>query len=180
MSIGSGNSGSSGSSGTPGTAGAPPAIDTRAGFHRALLWGAASAIGDGARRIVWVDADFDDWPLDDAGLLDPLTAWLKLPMRQLVLLAARYDGVPRRHPRFTAWRRDWGHAMQTLQAPAEMAEGLPTLLLDDRRTCVQLIDRVHWRGRSSLDARTRLQWHDSIDVVLQRSEPAFAATTLGL
>ncbi|MCY7316525.1 MAG: hypothetical protein LH480_13150 [Rubrivivax sp.] len=159
---------------------AVPAIDSREGFQRAVLWGMTTALASGARRITCVDADFDAWPLDEPAWLEPMAAWLRLPMRQLVLLAARYDSVPRRHPRFTAWRRDWGHAVQTLQAPAEMADNLPTLLFDDRRTCVQLIDAVHWRGRAGVDARTRLQWHDTVDVVLQRSEPAFAATTLGL
>ena len=157
-----------------------PSIDSRSAFQRALVWGVTTAVAAGARRITCVDTDFEHWPLDDAALLAPLTAWLKLPQRQLLLLAAHYGHVPRRHPRFTAWRRDWSHAVQTLQAPEELARTLPTLLFDDRRTSVHLIDPLHWRGRAADDARTRLLWHDRIDVVLQRSESAFAATTLGL
>jgi hypothetical protein len=38
---------------------------------------------------------------------------------------------------------------------------------------------VHWMPSSSC-SRARLLWQEKIDVVLQRSEPAFAATTLGL
>jgi hypothetical protein len=43
-----------------------------------------------------------------------------------------------------------------------------------------LIDSEHWRGRAALDVRTRVLWAEKIDVVLQRSELAFAVNTLGL
>ena len=127
-----------------------------------------------------MDKTFEDWPLDDPVLLQALTDWLRLPLRRLVLLAASYDTVPQRLPRFTGWRRNWAHAIQTLQAPAEFAADLPTLLLDDRKVSVHLVDAVHWRGRAAADARARLLWQERVDVVLQRSEPAFAITTLGL
>lgn len=158
----------------------PPSIDSREAFGAAVRWGFEAAIAQGARSICCVDADFEHWPLDDPGLLDGLTAWLRLPQRRLVVLAARYDEVPRRLPRFTGWRRQWVHAIQTLQCPQEFAAELPTLLLDDRSISVHLIDAVHWRGRASTEARTRLLWQEKVDVVLQRSEPAFAVTTLGL
>jgi hypothetical protein len=156
----------------------PPAIDTRAGFVAALQWGIDHAVAQAARRIVCVDADFAEWPLDS--FTAKLTPWLRLPQRRLVLLARHYDEVPRRWPRFTAWRRDWAHAIEAWQ-PAEGHEGdLPTLLLADARLSVQLVDAVHWRGRASLDARQARVWSEEIDVVLQRCEPAFAVSSLGL
>lgn len=157
-----------------------PVIDTRESFAAALRWGFAHALTEGARSLVWVDPSFEHWPLDDASVLQSLTQWARLPGRQITLLAARYDEVPRRHPRFTAWRKDWAHVIQALQAPAEFAADLPTVLLDDRKLIVELMDAVSWRGRAALDAQMRLLWQEKIDVVLQRSEPAFAATTLGL
>jgi hypothetical protein len=157
-----------------------PVIDTHAAFVAALHWGFASATEQGARCITCVDPDFGLWPLDDAALLQCLTAWLRLPQRRLVLLAAHYDEVPRRHARFTAWRRDFAHAIQAWQAPEEMAATLPTLLLDDRTLSVQLIDATHWRGRASLDLRTAHLRRERVDVVLQRAQPAFAVNTLGL
>lgn len=160
--------------------GAAPRIDSREAFADGLRWGFAAALADGARSITCVDPNFELWPLDDAALLDSLTAWLKLPQRKLVLLAASYDEVPRRQPRFTGWRVHWAHAIQALQCPQEFAAELPSLLIDDRRTCVHLIDPVHGRGRADRDARSRLLWQEKVDVVLQRSEPAFAVTTLGL
>ena len=158
----------------------PPIIDTRESFQAALRWGFEHAAADGARCITCVDASFEHWPLDDAGLLEGLTAWAKLPQRRLVLLATRYDEVPRRQPRFTAWRRDWAHALTALQSPQDFAADLPTLLLDDRKTSVHLIDALNWRGRAGVDPRARMLWQEKIDVVLQRSEAGFAVTTLGL
>ena len=159
---------------------AVPLIESRESFAAALHWGFETAIENGARCITCADPNFDAWPLDDAALLQRLTAWLRLPQRRLVLLAANYDTVPRRLPRFTGWRRDWAHAIQALQAPQEFAFDVPTLLIDDRSVSVHLLDPLHWRGRAAVDARSRLLWQEKIDALLQRSEPAFAVTTLGL
>ena len=105
---------------------------------------------------------------------------MRLPQRRLVLLAAEFAAIPRRHPRFVAWRRDWAHAIDTLRAPEELAKGLPCALLDDRDLSVQLLDPVHWKGRAALDARTAHLLREQIDVVLQRSEVSFPVNTLGL
>ncbi len=159
---------------------APPAIDSRAGFRAALLWGFRSAFADGARRIVCADAAFAEWPLEDAGLLAGLTAWLKRPQRQLVLLAAHYDELPRRCPRFAAWRADWAHAVAAWQAPPDLSADLPCVLVSDGAVSVHLIDPVHWRGRASRDERVAHEWRDGLDAVLQRCEPGWAVRTLGL
>ena len=158
----------------------PPRIDSRESFSAALRWGFDRAFANGARCIICSDPNFEAWPLNDPALLQQLTAWLRLPQRRLVLLAASYDSVPRQSPRFTTWRRDWAHAIQALQPQPELALDLPTLLIDDRNVSVHLIDPLHWRGRAADDAHTRLLWQEKIDVVLQRSAAAFAVTTLGL
>ena len=158
----------------------PPRIDSRESFDAALRWGFETAVANSARCLTCVASSLEDWPLDDPALLDRLTAWLRLPQRRLVLLAATYDGVPRRLPRLTGWRRDWAHAITALQPPPEVAADLPTLLIDDRSVAVHLIDPVHWRGRAAEDVRARLLWQEKVDAILQRSEPAFAVTTLGL
>ena len=158
----------------------PPGIDSRDAFSAALRWGFDRAIVNGARCITCSDPTFEAWPLNDVALLQQLTTWLRLPQRRLVLLAASYDTVPRQLPRFTAWRRDWAHAIQALQPQAEFLADVPSLLIDDRHVSVHLSDPVHWRGRASEEARVRMLWQEKIDVVLQRSEAAFAVTTLGL
>lgn len=157
-----------------------PAIDSPASWRAALVWGLQQALAADARTLTAVDADFAEWPLDQAAWLEPLTAYLKRPGRRFVMLAAHYDEVPRRHPRFTAWRRDWVHAMQTLQAPQEFAADLPALLLDDRALRVQRLEGDAWRGRAELDGRSRWLAQERVDVVLQRAQAAFAITTLGL
>ena len=106
----------------------PPRIASREAFADGVRWGVAAAVADGTRQLVFVDPNFELWPLDDTAMLDTLTQWLKLPQRRLVLLAAGYDEVPRRQPRFTAWRVHWAHALQCLQSPQEFAASLPTLL----------------------------------------------------
>ena len=164
---------------------APPPIDSRSGFADALRWGFERAMHGGgpasrSRRIVCVDPDFAEWPLDASELHRELTAWLKGGARQLVLLAASYDEVPRRHARFLAWRRLFTHAVFPFAAPEDVAASLPTLLFDDDGTLVRLIDPVHWRGRASTDLRSAVPWREQVDAVLQRSEAAFPAQSLGL
>jgi hypothetical protein len=128
----------------------------------------------------WVDADFSDWPLDDPALLQALTDWLRLPQRRLLLLAADYEHLPRRHPRFERWRVDWTHAVEAWTPPPELADRLPRLLLDDGPVCVQLFDAQHWRGRAETDQRAASLCRQEIDAVLQRSETAFPVRRLGL
>lgn len=157
-----------------------PVIDSRSAYVAALRWGFEQAIAGGARRIVCVDPDFAEWPFDDPGLQASLTAWLKQPARRLVLLAHRYGELPRSQPRFVAWRRLWAHAIEAWSPQDGDPVELPTLMFDDQRISVHLIDRVHWRGRAEIDARAARLWGERVDAVLQRSEPSFAANTLGL
>jgi hypothetical protein len=158
----------------------PPLIDTRASFTAALRWGFQAALAEPARRIVCCDALFADWPLDEPALLQALTRWLRLPQRQLVLLARSYEELPRRCPRFDAWRVDWSHAIEAWVAPDEMASDLPSVLVSGGSISVQLIDRMHWRGRAAVDARSAGQWRQELDVVLQRSERGYPPKALGL
>lgn len=158
----------------------PPAIDSRASFAEAVRWAFAQAIARDARRIVAVDRDFVDWPLGDTALLEQLTGWLRRPQRQLVLLAANWEDVPRRHPRFMPWRRTWAHALAIWQQPDGLDRDLPTWLLDDDALLLRLFDRERWRGRVEFDERATRLHRDEIDAVLQRSTPALPATQLGL
>lgn len=162
-------------------AGALPVLDSPRSASLALRWGFMQALSEQARHIHCVAPRFDaSWPLDDAELLQSLAAWLKQPGRRLVLLAASFDEVPRQLPRFAAWRAPWVHAIHALRAPAESAASLPSVLFDDRRVCVQLMDPTSGRGRASLDAREPLIWAERLDAVLQRSTPDMALNTLGL
>lgn len=166
---------------TPESTGSPPsALRSRADFHAALRWSLDHALASRSRRLTWMDPDFAIWPLGDPGLLQALTHWLKLPQRRLVLIAHRFDAVPRLHPRFVAWRRDWSHAIDAW-APSEGVEvHMPTLAIDDDRLCLQVFDSTHWRGRLSFSEQDVRQWRDEIDALLQRCEAAFPVHQVGL
>lgn len=159
---------------------APPTITSRSEFVAALRWGFTQAIARQARCITCVDTNFADWALDDPALHAELAAWLRLPMRRLVLLASDYEDLPRRQPRFVAWRAHWAHAIEAWSPQPGDAPELPTLLVDDGPLSVHLQDARHWRGRAERDARAARLWRDRIDAFLQRCEPAFAVNRLGL
>jgi hypothetical protein len=158
----------------------PPRVDSREAWQAALLWGFTRAMAGPTRRIICVDTDFDEWPLNASELHRELTVWLRKPQRQLVLLAAHYDRVPQRHPRFMSWRPAWAHAVAPFAVLPEWADTLPSLLLDDAGTLVHLLDPLQWRGRASTDARSAQVPREQVEVLLQRAETAFPAHTLGL
>jgi hypothetical protein len=159
---------------------AEPVIDSRAGFHAAIAWGLEQAVAQQARRIICADHDFADWPWEHQASLDLLGVWLRLPQRRLELLARSYELLPRRAPRFHAWRRDWAHAIDARQVPVDWPGDLPTVMVADVAVSVHLIDAVHWRGQARLDGRTARRWCEVCDVVSQRSEASFPVRTLGL
>jgi hypothetical protein len=166
---------------TPDTPPTLPDISGPEDFAPAVCWAIRTAIPEGARTVTAVDIAFgENWPWDDAALRSAVAGWLRLPQRRLVLLAANYDEVPRLHPLFVQWRRDWAHAIAPFVAPEELAYTLPTVVFDDRRVSAVRLDAVQGRGRASLEPRMRLVWHEKVDALLQRSSPGFPVTTLGL
>ena len=156
-----------------------PLIRSRADFAAAVVWTVHGAVAQGARHIVFTADAFADWPLDEAGLLDSLAAWLRLPMRRLSMLGRDFESVRSQHPRFIAWRRDYSHAVEPWSPPDEMGQ-LPTLITSDTALSLQLVDAVHWRGRVSADERKAHLLREQVDAFLQRSERSFPVHHLGL
>lgn len=150
----------------------------RADFAAAVQLAMAHAADTGERALFFVDADFSGWPLNDTALLDALTRWAH-PQRRLTLLAHHFDEMPRKHPRFVAWRRTWSHLISCRAAPEVDASEVPTLLLAGARS-LQVIEKTHWRGRWLVDESEQRTWAEVVDAILQRSEEAFPATNLGL
>jgi len=155
-------------------------IDSRSGFTAAVHEALDLALARRARRMLWVDTDFADWPLDDPALLHKLTGWLHLPRRQLVLLASDYEVLRRGRARFVACYRLWSHAIAAFGPAEDDANQLPCLLLADASVLVQLLDKPRWRGWLSTEATTLRVARERTDALLQRSESAFAVTTLGI
>lgn len=162
---------------------APPLdarIDGRASFRDAVRGVLVEAAARGWRELRFCDPDFAGWPLDDAVVLAALDAWLG-PQRRLVVLAARYDEVARRHPRWTAWRGIRTHVVTCRQvADGVPAADVPTLLLAPGECALRLLDRVRHRGVvTTLGTETAAARID-FDALLQHSFEAFGPTTLGI
>lgn len=131
------------------------------------------------RDLTLVDADFSPWPLDDPAVVDALTRWIQLPARRLRLVALRFDLVERHQPRFAAWRKPFAHALECL-APTEVdPTDMPSLLLLDSQ-CLELLDRERWQARWSSGRRTCVLQRERVDALVQRCEPAWPVTVLGL
>lgn len=155
-------------------------IESRADFVGAVHDTVGLALTRATRRMVWVDADFAAWPLDEPAFLQALTHWIRLPQRHLVLLAADYDDLRRRRARFTDWVRLWSHAVTCVSPSHDEVAELPCVLLAEGAGLVHLLNPVHWRGWATSDAVQQHGWRERIDAFLRRSTPAFPVTTLGL
>jgi hypothetical protein len=166
----------------PESAGAPPdyaKITTRGEYHQALRDAFAQAAALRCREIFMCDEHFADWPLNEAAVVENFTRWAS-PQRKLTVLARHYDEIARLHPRWVAWRRTWGHAIEC-RANHELESGqLPTLLLIPGLLTLKLVDAVHYRGSVSRHAGDAVLARELLDSVLERSEEAFPATQLGL
>lgn len=158
----------------------PREITTPAEFADAVQESFEAALARETRTLLWVDPDFVRWPLDRPGLIEGLGAWLRRPGRRLTLLGGRFDRLERAHPRFSQWRVHWMHAIDAREPSDLPGEDLPTLLLDDGPTVLQLWDRELPRGRAGQDAAAAATARDRIDAPLQRSIPAWASKPLGL
>jgi hypothetical protein len=156
-----------------------PPIDGRRAFARGVRLAIERAADDRVRALCFADPDFTDWPLSDPGVLQALSRWAG-PKRELLILAHHYDELVLRHPRFVAWRRTWAHLLHCRAAP-ELAPGeLPSLLLGSPRASLQRLETHTSHGRWLTSEEEWRTWREVVDAVLQRSEEAFPAHTLGL
>jgi hypothetical protein len=154
-------------------------ITSRGEFHDALKLALTNIAAVGCREVFFCDADFLDWPLSDAVVIDCLTEWAR-SHRRLTLMASQFDDLARRHGRWVEWRRRWSHLVECRVNNDLEVGKFPTLLLAPGLVMVRLVDRVRYRGSVSRDAADLLQHRETLDAVLQRSEASFPVTTLGL
>lgn len=131
------------------------------------------------RDITLVDTDFSPWPLDDAAVVAALTRWILLPGRRLQLVGARFDVVQRDQPRFAGWRKPFAHAVECLTPTEVDPSDVPSLLLMDAG-CLELLDREHWQARWTSERRAWVLQRERVDALVQRCEPGWPVTVLGL
>ncbi len=153
-------------------------IDGRSDFTQALRRSLAQAMRDRERELCFVDPDFEIWPLDDAEVLESLSAWARLPQRRLLMVGSRFEVIPRLFSRFATWRGTFAHVVEAFATGVEPSQ-VPTLLLAGPSS-LMLADRLRWRGHALSTDKEVADWREVVDVLLQRSEPGFGANTLGL
>ena len=79
-------------------------FEGRQAFAQLVRDALACAAREGWREIILSDPGFADWPLGERAVAQSLQAW-SAGGRRCVLLARRYDEVPRRHARFVTGAR---------------------------------------------------------------------------
>ena len=132
----------------------------------------------GWRELILCDADFADWPLGERAVVEALEAWARAGQR-LTLLARCYDAVERHHPLFVNWRRQRAHQLECRGIPKADALAMPSVLWSPD-WALQRHDVLRSSGVCGAEPQRRQRLRELLDGWLERSSPAFAATTLGL
>jgi hypothetical protein len=95
-------------------------------------------------------------------------------------LAQHYDEIVRKHPRWVNWRRQWSHVVECRAFEEVESGAMPSMFLAPGVVTVRLFDPENYRASVSTEVADAVRAKEALDVVLQRSSEAFAATTLGL
>jgi hypothetical protein len=147
----------------------------RSEFAELVRQGFAAAAAQGWREIIICDATFEDWPLGERVVAQSLNDWAASG-RKLTMLAQDYAEVTRRHARFVIWRRTWSH---TVECRGHASGDLPSIFWSPG-WAFERLDLVHSTGVAGSEAGRRVALKERLTEKLQRSSPAFAASTLGL
>ncbi|MBA2675512.1 hypothetical protein [Ramlibacter sp.] len=161
-------------------AGALPSgrFEGRDAFQQLVRDALAAAAREGWRELVLCDADFADWPLGERAVVESLNAW-STAGRRMVLLARRWDEVPRTHPRFVAWRRTWAHVIEAHGCASADPLELPSALWSPAWV-MERRDPLRCNGFCGAEPERRVQVRETLQEWLRKSSVAFPATTLGL
>ena len=136
------------------------------------------AAEQGWREIIICDPSFEDWPLGERRVAQALHDWAASG-RKLTMLAQNYNEVMRRHARFVSWRRAWSHIVECRGSASVSASDLPSAFWSPVWVFERL-DPARSTGMAGPEAARRLALRERLAEKLQRSSPAFAATTLGI
>ena len=153
-------------------------FEGREDFRQLVRDALACAARDGWREIVLSDANFEDWPLGERAVAESLQAWAKTG-RRLVLLARKYDSVVRQHARFVQWRIQWSHIVSAGACASADPLELPSAIWSPAWT-LERRELEHCIGYCGSEPERRVAVRELLDAWLQKSTPAFPASTLGL
>jgi len=153
-------------------------FEGRDAFRQLVRDALATAGREGWREIVLSDASFEDWPLGERGVAESLQAW-SASGRRIVLLARRFDLVARQHARFVQWRGTWAHIVTAMACPSADPLEFPSAFWSPRWV-LERRDPERCVGYCGNEPERRVAVRELLDGWLQKSTPAFPATTLGL
>ena len=153
-------------------------FEGREAFAQMVRDALACAAAEGWRELVLCDASFADWPLGERAVAESLQAW-SASGRRCILLARRYDDVRRLHSRFVTWRQAWSHIVEARGCPSADALELPSAIWSPA-WAMRRLDVEHSHGVAGVEPDRRVAVRELIDGWLQKSSPAFPASTLGL
>jgi hypothetical protein len=153
-------------------------FESRSEFQQALRDAFAEVAQHGGRELWLCDRDFANWPLGERGVVESLTQWA-YAHRKLVVLAAHFDEVVRRHARWLEWRVQWSHIVECRTVHEDEVPQMPSLLFAPGCVGVRRLDELH-RGRIYREGSDLARCQEWIDAIAQRSTEAFPVTTLGL
>jgi hypothetical protein len=131
------------------------------------------------REVLLCDSDFSDWPLDEPAVQRCLAAWLRPAGRCLRIVGVDFEKTARLHPKFARWRRDWSHRIEVWQPVDGRFESGLRLLLAGPVVALWL-DGSDPRLTLITDSVRTVALREQCADFLQRCEPAWPVTTIGL
>lgn len=147
-------------------------------FASVIQGALAQAAIQGWREMVWSDANFEDWPLRDASVLQSLQTWAR-PGRRLVMLAHSFESMRRYHPRFVAWRIRVDALFECRKCTGAEATVLPCALTGPA-WAMRRQDLISNTTVASIEPRWCAEVRAAQEACRRQSTPGFPATTLGL
>lgn len=153
-------------------------FEGRAQFQQLVRDALACAAREGWREIILCDASFEDWPLGERAVSQSLHDWAASG-RRCTLLARRWDDAIRRHARFVTWRQTWSHIIEARGCPSADPLDLPSAIWSPAWV-LQRRDIERCACHAGSEPERRLLLREQVAECLERSSPAFPATTLGL
>lgn len=150
----------------------------REAFRARVREGVLRAAEERWREMIFSDADFEDWPLNERPVVEALGSWIR-HAQGFTVLAQRYDKVLRLHPLFTEWRKFWSHKIEGRVCAIRDPQDLPSAVWSPVWT-LQRFDTVRCGGMAGSEPERRMVLRESIDECLRRSSVGFPSSTLGL
>jgi len=153
-------------------------FEGREAFAQRIRQALAAAAREGWRELFLCDESFEDWPLGERGVIESLSAWSR-GGRRMLLLAASYEDLKRRHHRFVHWRQTWDHLIEARACRGRSVPEWPSALWSPA-WALQRLDLQRSTGICSEAPERRVALREMLEECWRRGSPAFPASTLGL